>query len=91
MIYQNPPISRFLRRGRWDGGSDLLPSQHSDQGYTIHGAIRQELQDGRRGGSILNLGCGREKKVAERYLLDIFVVGCNIHDGTGKWKDVGFI
>ncbi|CAL1138099.1 unnamed protein product, partial [Cladocopium goreaui] len=30
--------------GRFSG-TDLLPSQHSDQGYTIHGAIRQELQE----------------------------------------------
>ena len=38
-----PALSGFSLGG---DGTDLLPSQHSEQGYTIHGAIRQELQDG---------------------------------------------
>eukprot|EP00435_Cladocopium_sp_Y103_P022136 s1953_g5.t1 len=47
-----------------EGGIDLLPSQHSRSGYTIHGAIRQELQDG----NCLDvyLGCDNEHTIEDR-------------------------
>jgi hypothetical protein len=72
LTIMNPPatVSWFFRSAALGvvAGTDLLPSQHSDQGYTIHGAIRHELQDGK-------LSCGETLWVK----LILHFVLCNIH------------